>query len=84
MNRIERRGKFRKARRYKRFLKQEKRKKYKEFNNDRDIAVRITFYGYKGLKPLAVATCEDCVNYQSGDCKGGSVPEECIKLTVLL
>lgn len=84
MNRIERRKKFRKERRRKRFLKQEERKKYKAFNTNKDIKVRMHIFGYKGLKPLEVATCEDCVDYQSGDCKGGSVPEECIKLTVLL
>jgi hypothetical protein len=84
VNRIERRKKFRKERRRKRFLKQEERRKYKAFNTDRDIEVRIRYFGYKGLKPLAVATCEDCVDYQSGDCKGGRVPEECIKWSVLL
>lgn len=84
MNRIERRKKFRKERRRKRFLKQEERKKYKACNTDRDIEVRIHYLRYKGLKPPPVATCEDCVDYQSGDCKGGRVPEECIKGSILL
>ena len=81
MNRIERRKKFRKERRRKRFLKQEERRKYKAFNTDRVIEVWIHHVEYKGLKPLAVATCED---YQSGDCKGDSVPEECIRGSGLL
>lgn len=84
MNRIERRKKYKKERRRKRLLKREEMRGYKEINTDRVIEVRIYYSENTGLKPLAVATCEDCEDYQSGDCKGGSVPEECIKGSGLL
>lgn len=84
MNRIERRKKFRKERRRKRLLKREEMRKCKQNNTYRVIEVRIQYFENTGLKPLAVATCEDCEDYQSGDCNGGSVPEECIKGAGLL
>lgn len=84
MNRIERRKKYKKERRRKRLLKREEMRKCKEFDTDSVIEVRIHYFENTGLKPLAVATCEECVDYQSGDCKGGSVPEECVRGSGLL
>lgn len=84
MNRIDRKKKYKKERRRKRLLKREEMRNNKENNTDRVIEVRIQYFEYTGLKPLAVATCEECVDYQSGDCKGGSVPEECVRGSGLL
>jgi len=36
-------------------------------------------FGYDGIKPHEGATCVDCMDYIRGSCKGGNVPEYCMK-----
>jgi hypothetical protein len=38
-----------------------------------------SYFGHSGIKPHEGATCVSCMNYIKGNCKGGNVPEYCMK-----
>ena len=38
-----------------------------------------SYFGHSGIKPHEEATCVNCMAYIKGNCKGGNVPEYCMK-----
>lgn len=83
MNRIERRTMYKKVRRCKKILKQAKRDTYKKRREALFQEAWVIHFGHTGLYPYAGATCQDCLDYLSEVCKGGRVPEECMKEFVI-
>ena len=83
MNRLERRTMYKKARRRKKILKHAKMDEYKKRREDMFYEAWVMHFGHTGLYPYAGATCHDCLDYLSEVCKGGRVPEECMKESVI-
>jgi len=40
---------------------------------------RNSCFGHSGIKPHEGATCVNCIDYIKGNCKGGNVPEYCMR-----
>lgn len=38
-----------------------------------------SYFGHDGIKPHEGATCVNCRDYIKGNCKGGNIPEYCMK-----
>lgn len=84
MNRLERRMKCKKARRWKKMSKRIQRDEYLKLREDMFCEAWIMHFGHTGIYPYVGATCHDCIDYLAEVCKGGRVPEECMKKSFII
>jgi hypothetical protein len=79
MSNIERRKKRILGRKHKTEKKKDESKPFVKVREGTFKEKWVTYFGHSGINPYDGATCVNCVAYIRGSCKGGIVPEYCVR-----